>query len=128
MFNTRKLYVQIHNCLLQFVHSIRYQTIYCLPEATRDLNIVESFTNQLNFEFSPISKLHEYSLGNHIEQIYHARLRTGYSTLKLHLYSKRIIENTLYNCEIEDPYHFVFECHQYNLIGMDRLPPRICHL
>ena len=35
---------------------------------------------------------------------------------------KNIIENALCNCgEIEDPFHFFFECNQYKLIGRDML-------
>ena len=63
-----------------------------------------------------------YFQGNRHAQIYHARQRTGCSTLRLHLYSKNIIENPLCNCgEIEDPFHFFFECNQYNLIRRDML-------
>ena len=47
---------------------------------------------------------------------------TGCSTLRLHLYLKNIIENPLCNCgETEDPFHFFFECNQYNLIRRDML-------
>ena len=35
---------------------------------------------------------------------------------------KNIIENPLCNCgKIEDPFHFFFECNQYNLIQRDML-------
>ena len=48
-------------------------------------------------------------------------LRTDCSTLRLHLYS-RTIKNPLCNCgENEDPFHFILECNQYNLIQRDML-------
>ena len=78
------------------------------------------FANQLNSDIIPPQKL--FFQGNRLAQIYHTRLRTGCSTLRLHLYSKNIIENPLCNCgEIEDPFHFFFECNQYNLIRRDML-------
>ena len=81
---------------------------------------MDCFANQLNSDIIPPQKL--YFQGNRLAQIYHTRLRTGCSTLRLHLYSENIIENPLCNCgEIEDPFHFFFECNQYNLIRRDML-------
>ena len=91
-----------------------------LSQTTRELSSMDCFANQLNSDIIPPQKL--YFQGNRLAQIYHARLRTGCSTLRLHLYSKNIIENPLCNCgEIEDPFHFFFECNQYNLIRRDML-------
>ena len=74
--------------------------------------------NQLNSDIFSPQKL--YFQGNRLAQIYHARLRTGCSTLRLHPYSKNIIENPLCNYgEIEDPFHFFFECSQYNHMRRD---------
>ena len=83
-----------------------------LSQATRELSSMDYFANQLNSDIIPPQKL--YFQGNRLAQIYHVRLRTGCSTLRLHLYSKNINENPL--CEIEDPFHFFFDCNQYNLI------------
>ena len=89
-----------------------------LSQATRELSSMDCFANQLNSDIIPPQKL--YFQGNRLAQIYHARLRTGCSTLRLHLYSKSIIENPLCNCgETEDPFHFFFECNQYNPIRRD---------
>ena len=91
-----------------------------LSQTTRELSSMDCFANQLNSDIIPPQKL--YFRGNRLAQIYHTRLRTGCSTLRLHLYSKNIIENPLCNCgEIEDPFHFFFECNQYNLIRRDML-------
>ena len=91
-----------------------------LSQTTRELSSMECFANQLNSDIIPPQKL--YFQGNRLAQIYHARLRTGCSTLRLHLYSKNIIESPLCNCgEIEDSFHFFFECNQYNLIRRDML-------
>ena len=82
-----------------------------LPEAPRDSNSMEYVTNQLNSDISTPQKL--YFQGKRLAQIYHTRLRTGCSTLRLHLYSKIIIENPLCNCgENDDPFFFFFECNQ----------------
>ena len=78
---------------------------------------MDCFANQLNSDIPP-QKL--YFRGNRLAQIYHARLRTCCSTLRLHLYSKNIIENCLCNCgEIEEPSTFSLSCNQYNLIRRD---------
>ena len=91
-----------------------------LSQATRELSSMDCFANQLNSVIIPPEKL--YLQGNFLVQIYHARLRTGCSTLSLQLYSTNIIENPMCNCgEIEDPFHFFFECNQYNLIRRDML-------
>ena len=47
---------------------------------------MDCFANQLNSDIIPPQKL--YFQGNRLAQIYHARLRTGFSTLRLHIYSK----------------------------------------
>ena len=91
-----------------------------LSQTTRELSSMNYFANHLNSDIIPPQKL--YFQGSRLAQIYHTRLRTGCSTLRLHLYSKNIIENPLCNCgEIEDPFHFFFECNQYNLIRRDML-------
>ena len=55
-------------------------------QATRELSSMYCFTNQLNYDIIPPQKL--YFKGKRLAQIYHAKLRTGCSTLRLHLYSK----------------------------------------
>ena len=60
------------------------RTLYYISEARRDSNSVESFTNQSYSDISPSKKL--YFQGNSLAQIYHIRLRTSCSTLRLHLY------------------------------------------
>ena len=71
---------------------------------------MESFANQLTTDMNPPQKL--YLQGKRLAQIYHTRLRTGCSTLRLNLYSKHILEHPLGNCsEIEDPFHFFLQSH-----------------
>ena len=53
-----------------------------LSQATRELSSMDCFVNQLNSDIIPPHKL--YFQGNRL-----ARLRTGCSTLRLHLYSKK---------------------------------------
>ena len=108
---TRKLYMHIHsftsNRSFRPLSEIGMNT---LPEATGDSNSMEFFTNQLNTDMSPPKRL--CLQGNCLAQIYHTRLRTGFSTLHLNLYSKHILEHPLGNCgEIEDPFHFFLHSH-----------------
>ena len=43
-----------------------------------------------------------------------SRLRTHYSALNQHLHSKNIIDNPHCLCgQIEDTYHFIFDCNNY---------------
>ena len=50
----------------------------------------------------------------------HTRLRTHCSSLNQHLHSKNIIENPHCICgDIEDTYHFLFECANYANIRRD---------
>ena len=111
---------QTVHALFQFVFPSVIREWNALPQATREFRVMDCFTNQLNADITLPQKL--YFLGNHLAQIYHARLRTGCGTLRLHLYSKNIFENHLCNCgKIEDPFHFFFECNQYNLVQRDIL-------
>ena len=64
-----------------------------LSQPTRELSSMDCFANQLKSYIIPPQKL--YFQGNRLAQIYHARLRTGCSTLRLHLYSKNIIVDPL---------------------------------
>ena len=77
---------QTVHALFQFVFPSVIREWNALPQATRELSVMDCFTNQLNADIILLQKL--YFLGNHLAQIYHARLRTGCSTLRLHLYSK----------------------------------------
>ena len=55
-----------------------------------------------------------YNQGTRNEQILHARLRMGCSTLKQHLYGKNFAENPYCCCgEIESTEHFLLKCPQY---------------
>ena len=54
-----------------------------------------------------------YSCGTRIGQMYHARLRTAFSSLNQHLFSKNIVNSP--SCTygaIEDTQHFLFVCNR----------------
>ena len=84
-----------------------------LPGQIRNSTSLSSFKNQLNLNIrSPPAY---YCSGSRQGQIYHVRLRTNCSSLKLHLYSKNIIDSPLCVCgEIEDTCHFLLECNIYS--------------
>ena len=75
---------QTVHALFQFVFPSVIREWNALPQATIELSVMDCFTNQLNADIILPQKL--YFLGNHLAQIYHAGLRTGCSTLRLHLY------------------------------------------
>ena len=84
-----------------------------LPGQIRNSTSLSSFKNQLNLNIRSPPAF--YCSGSRQGQIYHVRLRTNCSSLKLHLYSKNIIDSPLCVCgEIEDTCHFLLECNIYS--------------
>ncbi|MES9994058.1 MAG: hypothetical protein ABW098_19070, partial [Candidatus Thiodiazotropha sp.] len=84
-----------------------------LPTTVRNSTSLMSFKAQLNQNIRPPPSF--YCSGSRQGQIYQVRLRTNCSSLKLHLYSKNIIDSPLCVCgEIEDTFHFLLECDIYS--------------
>ena len=91
-----------------------------LPSVIRDWNELQeeirfssslgAFTYKLNrgVIMPPIF----YFTGKRLGQIYHARLRTNYSSLNQHLFSKNIIDSPTCPCgAVENTYHYLFVCY-----------------
>ena len=56
-----------------------------------------------------------YFTGKRLGQIYHARLRTNYSSLNQHLFSKNIIDSPTGTCgAVEDTHHYLFVCNRFS--------------
>ena len=89
-----------------------------LPSSIRDWN-------RLNPDIRNVGTLdafkHYYS-GIRKNQIWHARIRTGCSSLKNDLFLKHIIDSPLCTCnsgEVENAYHFFFICQLYNHLRVE---------
>ena len=56
-----------------------------------------------------------FYFGDRRAQIYHARLRLEYSSLRSHLYHKNLVESSLCSCgEFETTKHYLTECPNYH--------------
>ena len=83
-----------------------------LPQNIRDLESVSSFKDYLNIDKAIPNKL--FLTGKRRFQIIHARLRNECSSLKHHLFIRKIVESPLCVCGAgETNRHYLFECLLY---------------
>ena len=80
-----------------------------IPQNIRDLESVSRFKDYLNIEKLIPNKL--FLVGKRHFQIIHARLRNECSSLKHHLFIRKIVESPLCVCGAVEKYqHYFFEC------------------
>ena len=99
-----------------------------LPAQTRESASLNIFKNKLNNDM--VTPPRYYNTGKRLGQILHARLRTKYSALRQHLYSKNIIDSPECTCGlIEDTSHYLFVCHRFADLRRELLNTisEICH-
>ena len=83
-----------------------------LPQNIRDLESVSSFKDYFNIDRPIPNKL--FLVGKRRFHIIHARLRNECSSLKHHLFIRKIVESPLCVCgAVETNQHYFFECPLY---------------
>ena len=93
--------IRIPFCLLLFVIGMSFQSKLEILRAS----IVLRKSINVNISTPP----RYYNTGKRLDQIYHARLRTSCSSLRQHLFSKRITDSPqCVCCSIEDTHHYLF--------------------
>ena len=91
-----------------------------LPFECRNSDSLTITKHQFNKDLPKIRN--NYSYGSRNLQIQHTRLRTEYSSLNQHLFSKNIIDNPLCLCgEVESTKHFLFDLSHYGEIRVAML-------
>ena len=86
-----------------------------LPEEIRFSSSLGAFKYKLNRDVIMPSKF--YFTGKRLGQIYHARLRTNFSSLNQHLFSKNIIDSPTCACGAVEgtcTYHYLFVCNRFS--------------
>ena len=85
-----------------------------LPQSIRDSTTLSTFKYRLDSTSRESKPPSYYFEGSRLGQIYHARLRTGCSSLNQHLVSKNIINNSLCVCgSVESTNHYFLNCTIY---------------
>ncbi len=106
-----------------------------LPSAIREWNILpghirnaptlSSFKNRLNKDNRKSSPL--LNIGNRRDQIMHARLRLGCSSLNYDLFRKSIVDSPLCTCGAEETVdHYLTSCPRYQLQRQEHLTDIDC--
>ena len=91
-----------------------------LPHETRSASSLPSFKYALNKNKKQVPQF--YYGADRRTEVEHARLRMHCSSLKEHLFSKNIVDSPYCDCgEIEDSYHFIFQCPLYQEERQDML-------
>ena len=111
--NLHTLHAQSQLYFNSFLPSVTFRDWNDLPEEVRFSSSLDAFKYKLNSDVIMPPKF--YFTGKRLGQIYRARLRTNFSSLNQHLFSKTIIDSpTCTFCAAEDTYHHLFECNRFS--------------